>query len=283
MARDFTKNTSNFMRTPTGAIGDILNGASAYSWHCWAYFDTNTQTSDSDNRICHFLINSTGGSGFIACIDANATPDLLRIYARSQSADGLQTAAAGSISTGQWYSLGAVVDIGGDAIRIYVDGSQVANTSVTFGATTYTDGTPSANDAIGGPVPSQMTTARQIDGRLSEMAMWMRDIGTAGFAALANRVPATRINFPDIYMPLDGKGSPEPCYVGSGLIGTITGTVGVGDHSPVAPAFGFDNVFAFPTAAAGGAESPPAGTLSLTGLNPKQTMLMRHKPPPHGT
>ena len=236
------------MRTQTGAISDILNGASAFSWHTWAYFDTLTQTADSDNRICHFLINSTSGSGFIACIDANGSPDNLRIYARSQTSDGLQTASAGTINTGQWHSLGCVVDIANDAIRIYVDGTQVANTSVTFGATTYTDGTPSANDAIGGAVPAQHTTARQIDGRLAEMSLWMTDIGTSGFASLANRVPPSRINYPGIYLPLLGVGTPEPCVVGSGILGTITGTVGIGDHVPVAPAFGFNNVLSFPTA-----------------------------------
>jgi len=253
MSRDFTKNTANYMRTPTGGVGDVLNGAAAFSWHCWAYFDT-LDTGAADNRLCHFLVDSTTGSGFIACISAGNT---LRIYARSQSGDSLQSATGGSISTGQWYALGGVVDIANDAIRVYVNGSQVANTSVTFGAATYTDGTPSANDAIGGAVPAQHSTNNQVDGRIAEMTIWTRDIGTQGFVSLANRVSTIKVPGPGIYLPLLGVGSPEPDYTGQGAIGTIAGTVAQANHPPIAPLFGFDNIIPFPTAVAGGGLSIP--------------------------
>jgi hypothetical protein len=221
MARDFTKNTSNYMRVGVDKINPLISGASAVSIHAVAKPDTITATSGANRLVVSAVSNTQGG---IVLSLHNGTSALVRVAARSGTGDAAQVAVGSSVvSTGSYASFGGVADFANDAVRVYYNGAEEANTAVTFANATYTPGTPTTlNDTIG----ADDTTSNQFDGAIAEVAIWNTDIGTSAFAMLADGVSALAVR-PDalvFYMPLVGKYSPEIDVV-SGQSGTITGTV----------------------------------------------------------
>lgn len=249
MARDFSKNTSNYMSLGANALGPLLNGAANISMHCWANFDSfnGSAGSTGDDMLFVAINGGTAGVGFNIRRHASNGTDILSIGGRSVSTDTFRFQdGVTDINTGAWYSLGGVLQIGADNIRVYVNGVQdVSGISGTWANATYTNGTPTTVDGIGaafsGSTP--ISTARQADGRIAEVAIWNADIGTDGFAALAARISAALVR-PDalvFYMPLLGFDSPERDHWG-GKSGTITGTVAAADHHNIIYPAGVINV-----------------------------------------
>ena len=231
MARDFTKNTANYMNIGTEVAVALVSGASAVSIAAWVYYDT-ISNADNNNRIFTAIIDGVNG-GIMLATGASGANNLVRVGGRSQSADGFQAVnGTTNIPTGQWIHMGGVLNIGGDVIRVYYNGTQEASTAVTFGAATYTDnGAPTKQDAIGGYQDPPTVTAVQIDGRIAELGLWAGDIGTAGFEQLNDGFSPLMVR-PDLlvaYWPLIGNNSPETDIV-SAKNGTITGTIAKDVH-----------------------------------------------------
>lgn len=229
MARDFTKDTANRMSLGTGGLGSLLNGASAVSFSAIVTLDTITSGSNN-NRVINWVINAATAGGYLAV--HNGTSAVVRVGARSSVADGFQTANGTTVlSTGTEYQIGGVVDYANDRVRVYVNGAREANATVTFAATSYTHGTPTAVDSISGDNIPPSSTSPQVDGRISEVCIWSGDIGDDGFAQLGDRISAVlvRPNLIVDYLPLMGANSPERGWFGL-LSGTITGTVAKADH-----------------------------------------------------
>lgn len=237
------------MRLGVNKINPLISGAAAVSVHAWLYPDS-FSTSADNNRLFEFYINN-GGSGILLGVH-NGTSALVRVAGRSQAADSYQARnGTSTVSTGAWQSIGGVLNYAGDTITPYYNGAAENGGSATFGASSYTPGTPTtSNDTIGGDY--QVLTANQTDGRLAEIAVWTSDIGASGYAALAKGVSALLVSQHTLafYMPLLGNISPEPDYVG-GQFGTITGTVAKADHQRIIRAHQEPAVFV-PAASGGG-------------------------------
>lgn len=228
MARDFTKNTANYVSLGTEVVVALISGASAVSLAGWVYFDSLTDAANA-NRLLTAVIDGTNSGLVLETGSGNVT----RVGGRSQSADGFQAVnGTTALGTGAWIHLGGVLNIAGDSIRVYYNGTQEASTAVTFGAATYTDnGAPSTGDAIGGYRTPPIATGDQVDGRIAELAIWNGDIATAGFLQLSKGLSPAMVR-PDLlvaYWPLIGQFSPEIEII-SGKIGTITGTVAGASH-----------------------------------------------------
>jgi hypothetical protein len=239
MARDFTKNTSNYLGLGINAISPLLSGAAAISFHCWVYVDTlHGSAADADDLFSVQLSNTQ--AGFAARLTTSTGIGRLRVQARSGTGDASQSiTGATTLSTGQWYSLGGVVNIASDTITVYVNGVSDNSGGVTFANATYTPGTPTtAGDSIGCAMTATtpISTTRQLDGRIADLAIWTADIGVNAFVALARGrrgwdvAPGSLVFF----MPLHGVDSPEYDWK-SRKVGTITGTVAFGTHAPVVP------------------------------------------------
>lgn len=218
MARDFTKNTSNRMSLGTSEIGPLINGARATSFGAIVTFDTLAGAGNND-RVLSFFVS--GSNAIVLGVD-NGT-----MYAagRSQTTDSYQKSAAGSISTGTEYHIAGVLDYPADSIRPYLDGVQQADDGVTFGSNTYNHGTPSQVDMIGS-IDDSPTTNSQVDGRISEVCLYRGDIGTDGFAQLADRISPEMVRRELLvaYWPLLGNASPEIERINRKQ-GTIVGSV----------------------------------------------------------
>lgn len=251
MARDFTKNTSNLMNIGADVVGPLINGAASVSFHCFGTFDS-FDTGTNDNAVYHSALGSSL-SNILVMISGGS---VLRIGGRSEAGDSFQSAdSTTTITTGSLWSLGAVLNFAGDKIRIYVNGTQEADTTVTFGGSTYTHTTASAGtDRIGARVTTPLTlTSDQTDGRISEVAIWSTDIGSAAFASLADGYAAPLVAPPKllvVYFPLLGNSSPEPDLRNS-KSGTITGTIAKADHPRILYGRRRDRLAETPAAASG--------------------------------
>ena len=208
MARDFSKNTSNYIALSGTRWGALVNGASAISVACWANVDT-IGTGVNDNRLLSVVMASSA-AGMTLAIDGSGATKYLRVGGRSQAADSYQARnATSSFTTGTWHHCGGMFDISGDTITPYFNGAAENSGAVTFGSTTYTHTYTNGNDFIGahtGPTSVPNNTGEQLDGRVAELAIWNVDIGAAGFASLAKGANPLQIKSGSLvsYFPLHG-------------------------------------------------------------------------------
>lgn len=254
MARDFSKNLSNYMQVGTDVINQLLSGAGAISAHVHVYYDTLSSVLAGSDDLLYVPINGTS-SGLHLLLTGTAGAEKLRVQGRSQTADAVQLrTATTTITTGSWWRLGGVLNIASDVITPYVNGSAESSGAVTFGAATYTPGTPTAAEGIGNAISAVSSTQRQVDGRMGEVAIWLSDIGAAGFAMLAAGVSALMISPSTLifYMPMLGYASPEIDVI-SAKSGTITGTVAKAEHPRI---INPTRHFWFPPIAAAGGTIP---------------------------
>lgn len=232
MARDFTKNTSNYMRLGANAIGALINGASAVSLHAWIYPDT-ISTASGDNNV----LTVYGADALVTYRLAihDGTNAVLRSSGRPNSGESQRNVVGTTnVSTGAWQSVGMVADYANDLLQPYYAGAAEGSPSVAFTATSYSTNTPTTSyDSIGSN-GTPATTAVQIDGRIAEVAIWTSDIGATNFAALAAGISAQCIARSSLvfYMPLYGDASPEVDLVNS-VNGTITGSLPQDTHPTI--------------------------------------------------
>jgi hypothetical protein len=231
VARDFTKNASNYMGIGIGGFGNLISGASAVSMHAIISPDsTSGVAGGNDDRVLSSLINGSGTSGLYLGLESTAE---VRVAGRSQTSDTFHALnGTTQLTFGSWAAVGGVLDFNGDAIRVYVNGSQEASAAKAFSASSYALGTPTEEDSIGG-LGTPPATADQFDGRIAELAVWRSDIGTAGYLQLSKGIspllvsPSTLV----FYMRLIGQ-STEVDIVG-GVKAVITGSIPVTTHPRV--------------------------------------------------
>lgn len=233
MARDFSKNTSNYLALSGTRWGALVNGASAISVACWANVDTIGTGSDESRLMSAVMASSLTAMALL--IDGSGATKYLRVVGRSRAADSYQARnATSSFTTGTWHHCGGMLNISGDTITPYFNGAAENSGAVTFGATTYTDTYTNGKDFIASHTNSSgqpVDTAQQLDGRVAELAIWNVDIGAAGFASLAKGANPLQIKSESLvsYFPLHGGYSTEHDWV-SGRTGTISGTVAKAAH-----------------------------------------------------
>jgi hypothetical protein len=238
VARTFDKTAANNVQCGTSTIGTRLNGASKISFHALASFTGSINTSGSaENRLLQVIVNGAA-SGVFVNVDATAgiSAGKLRIGGRSVSGDASLQVVSGatSLTTNTLYSFGGMIDIGGDTITVYLNGAVDAGpTGVTFGNATYTQGTPTQQDGIGGegvnPAPF---TVNQWPGTIAELALWDDDIGAAGFLALHKRASALLVKPANLVWYSRLVENVIIDIIG-GTVATINGTVAKSDHPRV--------------------------------------------------
>lgn len=231
MARDFSKNTSNYATLPAGGLGTLINGAAKVLVVAWGQPDTK-DVSANNNRVLTIAINGSSG-GVVLGLNSDHT-----VYAtcRSQSADSAQSrSSTATVANGAVACFGAAIDYAGDTITPYVGGVASNGGAVTFGASVYTQGTATALDFVGaGGTTTPISTSAQFDGRLERIQVWrgtadaadpasmMADLATGDYEA--GGVSASGWELVAYLKLTDGRPELETLAVG-GLDITYTGTV----------------------------------------------------------
>lgn len=226
-ARTFTKNTANYMSCGTSGLGTILSGLSVFSVAARVRVGAGFSAGVNDNNILG-IINSGTTGGFALSIDG--TGPKLRCSSRSVSTDARQALTATTVlTTGIDYYVGVVVNIGAKTLTLYVNGvSDGAASGLAYANATWTLGTPTDNDAVGGFQAPPTATTVQLDGEISQVAIWNTDLSAADFATLAGGTAADGVKAANIrwYLKIDGLSSPELPTVGTPQ-GTIAGSLPV--------------------------------------------------------
>lgn len=236
MARTFTKNLSNFASLGTGAMNAIADGAGAITIAAWIKYAT-ADAGASSNRIFTGVINSNA-TGFLLCLNGDgASPPYLRVGGRSTSGDTFQSVDGGStLSASTWYHVAGVLDYANDTITPYVNGvADSVSTSVTFGATTYTSGTPTVADYIGcnGSAGVPVNTLVQFNGQIADLAIWFSAKMPSEILAMAKGVSPMRFN-PRRYWPMSQATSTAIRELTrGGPHATVTGSIPYAAHPPV--------------------------------------------------
>lgn len=263
MARDFSKNTSNYCLLGANAINPLLSGAPGVTVSAWINGDAFDAT-DFNNRIFVALMTGTSTSGIVLCV-AGGPPARARFAIRSENGGTLYTCdGATTLSTGTWYNIVGVADIAGDSMATYLQGASDATASTAFTSTSFTPSTPTGNDTIGCVVGAGGTTPGatgvQFDGRIAELAIWKAALSAGEIAGLGRGASALRYrpNSLVAYYPLIGLGSAERSLVTGGPSAAITGSIPWATHPPVAPPFGGSHRSPYVISAPAATFRPPA-------------------------
>lgn len=193
-SRRFTKNTSNFMQLGTGELSAAFNGLSVISGHVWVNVASFTGSTAFESDILSVKIHENAEAGLVFLFDTSGANNVLKMFTRSVTGEGGQAlAGVGNIATRRWSSVGFVMDIGGDSIRVYLNGRLDNVGAVTYSNATWTDSdNQNSTDMMGADLSSPSTT-RQLNGRLAELALWPLDITTSGFQKLYDEIDPTEV------------------------------------------------------------------------------------------
>ncbi len=233
MARDFIKSLNDYMLLGSNAVGPLVDGASVISLHAWVLADSLSPTPPIEgpkNVIFSSFAGAAGQNGF-AWIFVNDSNELTCVSSPPGGATYVITSAS-SLSTGQLYSVGAVIDFAGNSLRLYIDGNLDASANIPITVSSYNHVAPPASvyDSIGTHGTPAYTTTPW-DGMLSEISVYDTDIGDEGFDALAGGIdPLTMTPLPIFYLDLGRFDLRCPI---SGVEAQITGTLGQRDHPPM--------------------------------------------------
>lgn len=239
MARDFTKNTANYMSLGTETMLPYLAGATALSIFARINADTFSTGSGSTSRNRIFSGGlSTGGVVFLSlhCSDADGTNIKVGLTARSATADTAQTLRGATTITGGagWRTIGGTINYAVDAMEVFLNGASDGTSTPTFGATSLQDdGTPNEIDTIGSILGVPASSTNQFDGRIQDLAIWDRLLTAQEFADLHRGYSpwffGTGLK---AYWRLSGDNSPEVDEIGRND-GTINGTIAKAEDNTV--------------------------------------------------
>lgn len=208
MARDFSKNTSNYLSLPAGNIGAGLNGTRAISIAAWVYADTLTGGSDND-----YLINVWCAS--FAQLKITLSDMRGQFYNPAAVGAIPDRYASSALTTGVWthicftYSVYAY-----QTPDCYINGV-LSNGSGTWeiGGSAWGYSAYAIPDSIGCKIAASTptNTSQQFDGKIADLAIWTGNIGIKGAQQLAAGCSPLRI-LPAVLLahwPLWGEYSPD--------------------------------------------------------------------------
>lgn len=136
--------------TPTGPqLAAALAGAPAATVSAWI---RPTDLDGGGTREGNWVLGTRIDQG-AAGIDVNFVGRQLRVAGRSTASDPYTAALFDYPDDGRWHHVSARLDWAGDTIRVWIDAVEQPRTGgsavITFGADSYTPGTPTQRDGIG--------------------------------------------------------------------------------------------------------------------------------------
>jgi len=227
MARDFTKNLSNYVTLGINGIGPLINGASQVSFSYWVKFDTFTAGS-GDGMFGVQMSNPGSRNVFMFS-------GKLVAGGKSQATDTFRLVTGTStLSTAVWYHVGIMYNYAVGNIIIYINGAVDANAIIsTWGSPTYVHSDSLYPDFIGSSSTIGFPTnaAQQLDGQMAELAVWKTQLNANDFASLTKGFTPNQIRPQSLvaYLPMTGSGTNIQEIVKANN-GTIIGSIPAADH-----------------------------------------------------
>lgn len=253
------------MSLGVSGLASLLSGAAQASFSAKINIASFDSVLNGNNVIAAILNGTTVGA--VLSIDGTGGVAHARLAGRSVSGDARQAVTGGTqLNVGQTYFIGGIIDYAADTITVYVNGVSDGSSGVTFANTTFTLGTPTGADTVGGYLAPPGATADQFAGALGEIAVWTSALTGTDFSDLASGVVASSVSPGTLveYLKIGGIASPEVAT--AGVNGTITGALPL---VFIPPTGGLVHTGRAPTATVAGASTVvvliPKGTLVHTG------------------
>ena len=225
------------------------------------------------SRLLEDTGTDTGDYLFVTTAPVTTYPCTISCWFRSDNSGKNQTLAGlfdNTVSHG-WFAILRIDGAAGDDVDAGAresGGSSFASSTTNYSTDTwhhacgtwvddnsrsaFIDGGSKGTNTVGRTpnTPNQFWVGRAGDsspadtmsGRICEVGLWnivLSDDEIAGLGKGA-RVLGTRPQSLKGYWPILGVGSPEPDYIGSNNLTLDGAGLGVADHSPTGPAYGFD-------------------------------------------
>lgn len=234
MARTCSKNAANFISLPANGLSAALNGLTAVTVHCWVkYTSFDAGDNATGDRSLQIQIAGTTTTGITIAQDGSGggANQRLKIGARSVSTDALAgKTGTTNLVTGTWYGHGGVIDFTGKTITPYLNGVAEGGGAVTFANNSWTNGTPTGTDFLGGDKGTG--TAQQVDGAVCEIAIWSVALNAGEMLALGKGFSPQLIRPQSLlrYFPMIGRSGSSEIDLARSAHGTVNGTVSQTDH-----------------------------------------------------
>lgn len=229
MARLFTANTDYFV------LGSALVTSVPLSMACWIYCTT-LPTSHGDEYTLVQISDSSGAGKFDSWyirIDDSSGKNRPQAIMRNGALNNALCSAEISVNT--WHHICGVW-AATDSGAIYLDGGNKATDSTNVTGITGLDSTQLGRVDLG------TFQDDYFDGRMAEAAIWdvaLTDEQVAALAAGASPMhvsPSAPVGYWPLYASQTGNAID---YSGNGNDLTEMSAIGVADHAPVAPPWGF--------------------------------------------
>lgn len=232
MARDFTKNLSNYVTLGVGAIGPLLSGASGMTFACWAIQDSQHTTDGDDVFAANHAAGASLGLRLRNSTGAGVSAALRRVNLNTINSPIGSTV----LTTGVWNHVGVAVSFGSNG-KVYLNGVDDTGGYLSGSAPTtsgtFVSSTGTSRDGLGALLGSSApsSTARQLNGSLAECALWRVELTADDFAALAKGFTPDQVCPQSLvaYWPMSGSGSNIP-DLRNAKNGTIVGSIPTSDH-----------------------------------------------------
>ena len=184
MARSFASASSQYLRY-SGMIG-----GSAYTVAGWVYRQTGS--------AMHVIYMRGAATGLILQELLFNSSNVMQYYYQYSTSLVINISGTTSISTGQWYHVGAVMQ--GGEHRIYLNGaSEAVSTNATTSPTLdFTQFSGNIYNAVGG---------EYFNGRMAEFGIWSTGLTAAEFTGLAKGRDVTTVRPASLaaYYPMGGR------------------------------------------------------------------------------
>lgn len=215
MAIQFVKTSGDGLTFPTSTIGTRLNGAASASMHAWVWHTTDDAGDSANNGACMRMAINGATTGIFMNLDSGGggTNRKHQVGGRATGADALSSKEmTTNLNLGQWNSLGGVWNYGANTLAPWMNGVTENGGAASFGAGTYTNGTPTDLDRISN---SNGGTVQAVDGKICECAIWKVALTNGEMIALSKGFSALLIRPQSLifYAPLWGRATNEPDLV----------------------------------------------------------------------
>ncbi|MDO8487707.1 MAG: DUF2341 domain-containing protein [bacterium] len=196
------------------AVSPKISGAAKVTVSAWANIETYPADASRERILSVFMANGTTALALSVFDDSGQ----IEVAGRSQTTDGFQTARVTSAMQGSWHHFTGVFDYAADIIYVYIDGQLQLTQAVTFGATSYTPGTPTTStDSLGTSV------SEFVDGTIDDVRIYNYGLTQAQISYIYNRgAPVALYKFDECQGTTANNGAPAASGGDSGLDGTIT-------------------------------------------------------------
>lgn len=209
VAADFESANSEYLSAGVGGFANAINGATVVSVSC-SVKPESYPSGGANGCFFNACVGGNNGGLFLGTFDTNK----IRVGGRSRSADAFQSTSYTNGAATTFFTIYATWDFPNDKIRLTYDGTQVYDTTVSFGNSSFTVASPTIIDSLG-----NQNSVNYYDGLLDEVRIYLGE-HSANWRTTQHHNQSDEAGFWGTWTDVSGGGPTaprNPLFFGSGL------------------------------------------------------------------